>query len=84
MRRFVPLLVVLAIVVTFIETAFIHALSHLGLAYLLGIPVFQFSWIDPVLKVPSVYFDVAGGSGGRQTDRDTLCEHPVARLSQRL
>ena len=62
MRRFVPLLVALAIVVTFIETAFIHELSHLGLAYLLGIPVVQFYWIDPVLKVPSVYFDVAGWS----------------------
>jgi len=62
MRRFVPLLVILAIVVTFIETAFIHELSHLGLAYLLGITVVQFYWLDPVLNVPSVYFEVHGGS----------------------
>ncbi|MDA0769913.1 MAG: hypothetical protein O2821_06785 [Chloroflexi bacterium] len=48
--------------VTFIETAFLHELSHLGLAHLLGIPVVHFYWIDPVLKVPSVYFDVDGWS----------------------
>ena len=56
MRRLVPLLV------TFIETAFIHELSHLGLAYLLGITVVQFYWLDPVLNVPSVYFEVDGWS----------------------
>ena len=31
MRRFAPLFVLLAIAVTFIETAFLHELSHLGL-----------------------------------------------------
>ena len=61
-RRFAPLLVVLAIVVTFIETAFIHELSHLGLAHLLGITVVQFYWLDPALGVPSVYFEVDGWS----------------------
>ena len=62
MRRFVPLLVVSVIVATFIETAFLHELSHLGLAHLLGIPVVQFYWLDPVLNVPSVHFDVDGWS----------------------
>lgn len=62
MRRFAPLLVILAMVATFIETAFLHELSHLGLAHLLGITVVQFYWLDPVLKVPSVYFEVHGWS----------------------
>ena len=58
MRRLAPFLVVAAIVVTFIETAFVHELSHLGLAHLLGIPVVKFYWFDPVLNVPSVHFGV--------------------------
>ncbi len=60
MRRFVPFLVILTIIVAFIETAVLHELSHLGLAYLLGITVVHFYWLDPVLKVPSVYFDIHG------------------------
>ena len=62
MRRFVPLLFILAIIVTFIETAFLHELSHIGLAHLLGITVVQFYWLDPVLNVSSVYFDFHGWS----------------------
>lgn len=62
MRRFAPLIVILAIVATFVETAFVHELSHLALANLLGITVVQFYWIDPVLRVPSVYFQVSGWS----------------------
>ncbi len=58
MKRLAPLLVAVVVIVTFIETAFVHELAHLGFAKLLGIPVLQFYWIDPVLRVPSVYFDV--------------------------
>jgi len=58
MSRFAPLIVALAIVITFVETAFIHELAHFGIARILGITVLDFYWIDPVLRVPSVYFQV--------------------------
>ena len=58
MRRISPLIAASGIIGTFLLTPIIHEPAHLTAALIFGIPIDGFFWIDPILRVPTVYFGV--------------------------
>ncbi len=57
-RRLSPLIVALGIIGAFILTPVLHEPAHLTAALIFGIPINGFFWIDPNLRVPTVYLGV--------------------------
>ena len=57
-RRLSPLFAALGIIGAFLVTPILHEPAHLTAAIIFGIPIDGFFWIDPNLRVPTVYLGV--------------------------
>lgn len=63
MLRVLPIAVLSTVVLIFL-TIIVHELAHLVAAFILGIPILNFSWFDPAHLAPAITFRTTENSIG--------------------